>query len=114
MFTLKPLCRYRGVQCRCIQDPVRCDPDDSFDVILSCDNINGISDATCTYSKTVGTSYSQEVEEGMMVHTSVEAELQLQFFNRFKTLLNVSHETGYDWNQVSTASQSESVTISVS
>ncbi len=62
----------------------------------------------------MGTTYSEEIEEGMTVDTSVEAELQFQFFGRFKTLLNVSHETGYDWNQISTASQNEAETIEVS
>merc|ERR1711884_603337 len=35
----------RSFKCRCIQEPINCQPDDGYDVVLVCDNLLGLADA---------------------------------------------------------------------
>ncbi len=100
-------CRYHGFQCRCIQEPIDCVPEDGYDVTMTCDNTEGAVDAECAYTKTIGTSFEEEVENNMGIDATIEAELRAQFYGVFGAALGVSHVTGYDWNQISTAAQSE-------
>jgi curli biogenesis system outer membrane secretion channel CsgG len=74
---------------------------------MTCDNTGGIVDATCTYSKTIGTSFEDEVENSMGIDGTIEAEMKAQFFGIFGIQLGVSSTTGYNWNEISTAAQSE-------
>ena len=40
-------------------------PEDAYEVVLYCDNVNGIVDAICSYEKTVGTKFSQSMLNSM-------------------------------------------------
>ena len=73
-----------SLKCRCVQTPPNCDPEDGFDVVLVCDNTRGMVDVSCTYSHTVGTSYSEEMEEGFSASASVESHMQSDFFGLFR------------------------------
>ena len=66
-------------------------------MVLICDNTMGLTTTTCSYSLTIGTEFSDSLSEGMSIDTTVEAELQLQFWGLFSGGLGVSESTGYDW-----------------
>ena len=100
-------------KCRCVQEPVLCQPQDSYEVVLVCDNTQGVVTTKCTYAQTVGTVFSETVEEGMSVDTTVEAEMAAQFWGMFSGGLGVSQTTGYDWGRTSEAAKSEQVTVTV-
>merc|ERR1719312_2051505 len=98
---------------RCQQEPIECDPEDGFDVVLICDNTMGFTTTTCSYSLTIGTEFSDSLSEGMSIDTTVEAELQLQFWGLFSGGLGVSESTGYDWRHASDTTKSQQVTVTV-
>ena len=100
-------------KCRCVQEPVLCQPQDSYEVVLVCDNTQGVVTTKCTYAQTVGTVFSETVEEGMSVDTTVKAEMAAQFWGMFSGGLGVSQTTGYDWARTSEAAKSEQVTVTV-
>ena len=75
--------------------------------MITCDNINGVSDLTCQYTKTIGTSYSEEISQSMSIDVSIQEELQAQFFGLFSSTLGISATTGYDWGHVSSATMDE-------
>ena len=82
-------------------------------VVLVCDNTQGVVTTKCSYSQTVGTVFSESVEEGMSVDTTVKAEMSAQFWGMFSGGLGVSETTGYDWSRTSEAAKSEQVTVTV-
>merc|ERR1719320_1528937 len=88
-------------KCRCQQESIECDPEDGYDVVLICDNTMGLTTTTCSYSLTIGTQFSDSMSQGMSIDTTVEAELQAQFWGIFSGSLGVSETTGYDWTQTS-------------
>ena len=100
-------------KCRCLQEPVDCSPEDGWEVVLVCDNTLGLTPATCSYSQTIGTAFSDSISEGMSVDTTVETELANQFWGLFSLGLGVSESTGYDWSHTTEATKSEQVTVSV-
>lgn len=102
-----------SLKCRCVQTPPSCDPEDGFDVVLICDNTRGMVDVSCTYSHTVGTSYSEEMEEGFSASASVESHMQSDFFGLFSMTLDVSANTGYNWSDVTDTTKEEETTIIV-
>jgi hypothetical protein len=64
--------RFGSYQCRCDMELIDCDPEDHYETVLECDNINGLEDTTCTYEQTVGTLYTQEVSEMHQIDHEVE------------------------------------------
>ena len=105
--------RVHSYKCRCVQKPITCTPVDGWHVVLSCDASNAVTPVSCTYTKSIGSSYSQSVNESMSLDTSIETELKVQYFGLFSSQLSTSVETGYDWNHVSTEAMSEEVSIEV-
>ena len=120
----------RGWQCRCIQDPIQCEPEDGYEVdttiqttkhlyhwhyqvILQCDNLDGQTTTKCSYSHTVGTEFSEEVSEGMSVDETVEYAMEASFWEIFKESMGVSISTGYDWGHVTSETRSDQVTITL-
>jgi len=88
-------------QCRCIQKPVTCVPEDRFVVVFSCDNTMGAFAKTCNYDGTIGTRYSDSLASDMRIDATIEEELTSQFFGLFSENLGFSLTTGYDWEHVS-------------
>ena len=76
-------------------------------------NQNFQFDTSCKYSKTIGTSYSSSISESMSVDSTVEASIKAEFFKLFSLTLGTSQTTGYKWESVSEAAQSEEVTVTV-
>lgn len=100
-------------KCRCEQKKVDCDPGDSLEVVLRCDNTDGVAEAKCTYRRTIGTKYSDEISNGWHIDTSVGAEMALQFWLLFEDKVGVSVNTGYDWKHTSSETKSEQTTTIV-
>jgi len=100
-------------KCRCIQKKVDCEPEDSYEVVLWCDGRNSVVETKCTYEKTIGTEFSNEISEGMSIDETIEIEMSMQFWGIFEERMGMSVNTGYDWGHVSTQTKSEQTTITV-
>jgi len=100
-------------KCRCIQKKVDCEPEDSYEVVLWCDGRDAVVDTKCTYEKTIGTEFSNEISEGMSIDETIEYEMSAQFWGIFEERMGMSVNTGYDWGHVSTQTKSEQTTITV-
>ena len=54
-------------------------------MVLYCDNKDGLAEATCSYEKTIGTSYSSSISENMSIDRTIQSELTAQFFGLFSS-----------------------------
>ncbi len=100
-------------KCRCQQKPITCTPEDRYTLVLFCDATDAIQDTTCTYTKTVGSAYTNSVEESMSIDATIAYELSEQFFGLFEESIGISVSTGYDWGHVSEETKSEEESIEV-
>merc|ERR1712107_58302 len=100
-------------KCRCEQKKIDCEPEDSLEVVMMCDQTDAVADTTCGYKRTVGTKFSEEFTNGMHIDTSVAAEMQLQFWLLFEDKLGVSVNTGYDWKHTSSEVKGDQITREV-
>lgn len=98
---------FPSYKCRCQQDPITCVPADGWERIMQCDNSVGSTSTTCKYKKTIGTTYSAEVQESMSIDTAIEDSMTVSFFGMFSDTLSISVATGYDWTTTSSAAKSE-------
>ena len=105
--------RIAGYKCRCDMNPIDCSAYDQYAPVLECDALDAAIDVKCTYSKSVGTKYSQSVNESMSLDASIEEELKLQYYKRFYFGVGISVETGYDWTHVSSEAREYETTIEV-
>lgn len=104
---------FRSMECQCEQEPIDCDPSDEWNTVHSCDFSQSSTTGKCTYSKTIGTTWSNEVSESMSIDVTIESALSATFFRIFSTELSVSASTGYDWTRTSSQAKSEAVTTTV-
>lgn len=95
------------MHCRCEQQPLSCTPTDDYETVMTCDNSDGVVTAGCRYTKTIGTTFSEEVSESMSISASISVSMSASFFRRFSTTLETSVTTGYDWSEVSSSASSE-------
>ena len=123
-----------SLKCRCIQEPINCEPDDGYDVsrklrcrfyilqlkrilitqvVLVCDNLLGLAAAKCTYSHTVGTAFSESASESSSVSVAVKEAIHAGLFDIFGADLEISATTGYDWTHTTDTTKSEQTTIIV-
>jgi len=105
---------FRSFQCRCLQDPIICQPTDEWVTIMSCDNTRSSIETTCTYTKTIGTTWSQEATNSMSIDSSIEYSMTAKFFDMFEESLGISVTTGYDWSKTSSQAKSETESFTVS
>ena len=61
-----------------------------------CNNDDNPEPIKCKYSKTIGTMYSNSINESMSIDADIKYELEFQFFKRFSEKLGISLETDYD------------------
>lgn len=104
---------FRSWYSQCGITYINCQPEDRFEVIFSCDNIGGQLDLDCTYTKTIGTSYSNEISDSMSIDTSIEVSLSASFWGLFESTLTTSVTTGYNWGSVSSETMSSQETFEV-
>lgn len=100
-------------RCRCVQEPINCVPEDEYEVILVCDNLNGDATVKCSYAHTVGTKFSDEISEGGDIDMTIGVEMQAQMWGIFSATGSWSASTGYHWDHVSTETKSDQITITV-
>ena len=86
-----PVKTHRGkgpssIKCRCVQTLPDCEPEDGYDVVLVCDNTGGLVDTYCSYSHTVGTSYSNSMTEEMSISVGVSATMSTDYFGLFRLI----------------------------
>jgi len=98
---------YYSFKCRCQQDPIICQPSDKYVTIMQCDNSNNDVESKCSYTKTIGTTWTSEVTNSMSIDTTIEYSMSASFFSFFSEELGVSVSTGYDWTQTSSEAKSE-------
>jgi len=98
---------HASVKCRCEQDPITCVPEDGWERIMQCDNSDGSTITTCKYKKTIGTTYSTEVQNSMSIDLSIADSLEASYFTLFSETLSISASTGYDWTHTSSEAKSE-------
>lgn len=96
-----------SVKCRCQQEPIICVPEDGWERIMQCDNSDGSTATTCKYKKTIGTTYSSEVQNSMSIDVTIEESLEASYFTLLSETLGISASTGYDWTLTSTETKSE-------
>ena len=53
------------------------------------------------------------MSEELSISSSVEAELTAEFWGRFSSYVGYSLTTGYNWTEVSTQTESEQITVTV-
>jgi len=104
---------FYSAQCRCDQDPIICQPEDSWATIIQCDNTQSSVDLSCSYTKTIGTTWSSSAQESMSIDATIEYAMHAGFFDMFSEDLGISVSTGYDWTHTSSEAQSETETFQV-
>jgi len=104
---------FHSIQCRCDQDPIICQPEDSWATIIQCDNTQSSVDLSCSYSKTIGTTWSSSAQESMSIDSTIEYSMHAGFFDMFSEDLGISQTTGYDWTHTSSQAQDETETFKV-
>jgi len=104
---------FHSFQCRCLQDPIICQPTDEWVTIIQCDNTESSIETTCEYTKTIGTSWSSEAQNSMSIDSSIEYSMSASFFNIFEESIGISVTTGYDWSHTSSQAKSETETFKV-
>ncbi len=101
------------MKCRCTQKLIECAPSDDFVTVLACDNRGSDTTVTCSYSETVGTSYTTEATQSQEVSLTVEETIQAGLGDIFSTSLGYSATTGYDWSTTSAETYDFAVTRTV-
>jgi len=74
---------------------------------MQCDNMNNDVETKCSYTKTIGTTWTTEASNSMSIDATIEASMSSSFFGFFSAELGLSVSTGYDWTQTSSQAKSE-------
>merc|ERR1719270_2164578 len=82
---------FPSFKCRCQQDPIICQPSDHYVTIMQCDNSNNDVEAKCTYTKTIGTTWTTEASQSMSIDTTIEGAMSVSFFSFFSLDLGYSN-----------------------
>jgi len=98
---------FPSLKCRCQQDPIICQPSDHYVTIMQCDNMNNDVETKCSYTKTIGTTWTTEASNSMSIDATIEYSMSSSFFGFFSEELGLSVSTGYDWTQTSSQAKSE-------
>jgi len=74
---------------------------------MQCDNTNSDSETKCSYTKTIGTTWTSEVSDSMSIDSTIEYAMSASMFSFFSESLAISVSTGYDWTHTSSQAKSE-------
>ncbi|ODM90918.1 Vitelline membrane outer layer protein 1 [Orchesella cincta] len=110
------------MKCCSIPDPAEtCEPEDKWDLLIECDNIDALTETTCQYTRKVGISHSAAYSEGYshLVSTYVQVGFTLDqalsaLGINFGTNLGRNSTTGYDWTASTSDVWSVETTTSIS
>lgn len=103
------------MRCCNVPDPAsNCLPQDNWDLLIECDNIEAVSPTTCEYKRKVGVSHSTAYSEGYSYLVQSYVQLGFGLDEALSTLginfrlnMGANSTTGYDW--ASSASETWSV-----
>jgi len=110
---------YRYVPCfrsflsSCQQTYPNCVPEDDWVTIKYLDNKEGTEPTTFTYTETIGTTFSTEMEMSFGVSITVEKEVSASFFDLFGAKIGVSGTTNFNWRKTDTRTRSRSEQVEV-
>ena len=110
------------VKCCDVPDPAEiCQPTDTWDLIIECDNIDALSATTCSYERKVGISHSTTESEGHYEQSEIYKEIGFSLNGaismlsmNFKVNLAQSTTTGHDWTLTNSEVWGVETTTSVS
>lgn len=105
---------FRSFHTECDMSYINCTPEDQFEVIFTCDAIGAVVDTECRYTKTIGTSFSEEISASMSIDTTIETSMSTSFFGLFESSIGISVSTGYNWGSVTTETTETQQTYEVS
>jgi len=107
-------CGYQSYKCRCRQEPIECIPKDYWNTVMTCDNSQSAVETTCTYQKSIGTTWTQTAQNSFNIDEGIEESMKAGFFDFFEVEIGISINTGYDWTHISTEAKEEVETYTVS
>jgi len=100
--------------CTCNEPISTCKPSDGWENVVICDNSKGLDNvADCSYSISIGTSYSTSVSKTMQISATVEESIQTELEGVFSATVSASFTTGFDWTKTSDLVKTKDTTISV-
>ena len=73
-----------SINCQCFQDSVNCEPKETYDRILECDNKFGTPIFQCPYRLTIGTEYQPINIEGASNNTDLHKKLKRQLVENMR------------------------------
>ena len=79
---------------------------------MSCDGTDLEVAGECSYTKSIGTTYTTETSEHMSISSEIYSEIQAGMFGIMSTL-GASTSTGYDWTEVSSETMAEEESFDV-
>jgi len=98
---------FSSFKCRCRQEPIICQPSDHYVTIMQCDNMDNDVEVTCSYTKTIGTTWTNDVTNSMSIDVTIKNAMSASFFEFFEAELGISGTTGYDWTHTSSEAKSD-------
>ncbi len=104
---------YNSSKCRCLQAAIDCTPTEAYESVVACDNRSSHAEATCTYSETIGTSYTSGAAESRSVSHEAQASVEASLFSIFSANIGVSSATGRDWTRLNEETFSAEVTAQI-
>jgi len=96
---------FHSLRCRCDQEPIICEPTDSWQLIAECDNSGNPNRVKCPYKQTTGTKFDSTAQESMSIDPTIEEEMKARFFDMFGR--EVGHTPIYDWTEISEQAKGE-------
>lgn len=103
----------KSLMCSCEQEPISCTPTDGWETVVYCDNKEGKGTARCTYSVSIGTTYSESATNSMKISDSVAMSIQEGLSEIFKADESETLTLGFDWSKTSTLSSEKTSKIDV-
>jgi len=111
-----------AVKCCDVPDPANvCVPEDHWDLLIECDNMEAVTPTTCTYERKIGITYSRTQSETDYELTeiyhdlgfSLKAAISPLSFN-FDYNLSMSEITGHNWTVTNSEIWNEETKTTVS
>lgn len=92
---------------------IECSPSDAYDNVLTCDGLESDVEFSCSYTETIGTTYSTEATDSMGISDEVTSTVQAGLFDIFASDIGESSTTSYDWSTTSSQTFEVSQTYEV-
>lgn len=97
----------------CTQVFPSCTATDGWQAVTTIDNTWSNVSSQFSYTKTVGTTFSDSVTNSIGVSATVSKAISASFFDIFSSTIGLSLTTDYDWTSTDTETRSETKTFKV-